>query len=111
MTILLQRCAVCGQVQYPRRDVCGNCLSDDLPEVAVDGRGRLIAEALLHSSLEPAIAATLPLRIGTVALDAGPHLIAMIGDAMLRAGAPVTVVSGENACGQPVLIAEPFRED
>lgn len=78
MTISLQRCADCGTWQYPRRDVCRSCLSDALAITDHPGTGRLLATSALHRSLDPDLAARLPLRIGTVQLDAGPHLICFV---------------------------------
>ena len=77
MTILLQTCGACGAHQYPARDLCRACLRDKLAWREDSGRGRLLAATTLHRSLDPAI--TLPLRIGTVALDAGVRVIAFLG--------------------------------
>lgn len=79
MTIRLQTCAACGACQYPPRDVCRTCLRDELVWTEDSGRGQLVAAATLHRSLDPA--AALPLRIGTVALDAGVRVIAFLGHA------------------------------
>lgn len=83
MTISLQRCSDCGTWQYPRRDVCRSCLSDALAMADDPGSGRLLATSDLHRSLEPDVAARLPLRIGTVLLDAGPHLICFVEDGLV----------------------------
>jgi uncharacterized OB-fold protein len=90
MTIRLQTCAVCGARQYPERDLCRVCLADVLQYEEDDGRGRLLAEATLHRSLDPAFASELPLRIGAVALDAGVRVIALI-EADARAGDAVVL--------------------
>lgn len=79
MTILLQACTACGARQYPERDLCRVCLGDTLALAEDGGRGRLVAEATLHRSLDPASAAALPRRIGAVALDAGVRVIAFLG--------------------------------
>ena len=79
MTIRLQICAACGSCQYPPRDVCRTCLRDELVWTEDSGRGQLVAATTLHRSLDPATA--LPLRIGTVALDAGVRVIAFLGHA------------------------------
>lgn len=77
MTIRLQTCAACGARQYPERDLCRTCLSDELIWAEDSGRGRLLAVTTLHRSLDPAT--TLPVRIGAVALDAGVRVIALLG--------------------------------
>ena len=78
MTIELQRCSACGAHQYPARDVCWRCLSDELPVVEDTGAGRLLATSTVYRSLDEGFAVRLPLRIGTVLLDAGPHLICFV---------------------------------
>lgn len=79
MTILLQTCTACGARQYPERDLCRACLGDTLAFAEDSGEGRLVAEAMLHRSLDSAFTPALPRRIGTVALDAGVRVIAFLG--------------------------------
>jgi len=78
MSISLQRCTACGRLQYPRRDVCGTCLADTLEWIDDTGHGSLLAATTLHRSLDETLRQTLPQRIGTVRLDAGPHLLAFL---------------------------------
>lgn len=80
MTIMFQTCTACGARQYPERDLCRVCLGDTLALAEDGGRGRLVAEAVLHRSLDPACIPALPIRIGTVALDAGVRVIAFLDD-------------------------------
>ncbi len=67
----LQTCHDCGQVQYPPRDACTNCLSVRLEWKPVSGRGELISDTLLHHSNELYYRERMPLRLGLVRLDEG----------------------------------------
>lgn len=78
MTIRMQCCPECGEVNYPDRQVCRRCLAGRLTEQEVADTGKLLAVSTLHRSLEPAFDAVLPLRIGTVKLDCGPQVIAFV---------------------------------
>lgn len=98
MTIVLQRCTACGTHQYPLRDICRHCLSDAIAVVENSGTGRLLASSVVHRSLDDGVA--LPLRIGTVLLDAGPHLICFVADDVAADGRvlldPMTDASGRS---------------
>ena len=80
MTIALQKCTACHTWQYPVRDLCRACLADSLVLADHSGNGRVLAETALHRSLDPSIAADLPLRIALVALDAGVRVIAFLNE-------------------------------
>ena len=80
--IRLQRCVVCGAVQYPPREICGACLSDDLGwESAASFAGRVIARTRLHHSNEQRFRARLPLSIGLVQFDFGPVALCFLSGA------------------------------
>ena len=68
----LQCCGQCEQVNYPPRELCGNCLADDLQWREVDDRGVLQARVELHYSLETQYERNLPWPVGSVKLDCGP---------------------------------------
>lgn len=104
MTIRLQTCAGCGARQYPERDLCRVCLADELRLVDDHGRGRLVAETTLHRSLDPAFASELPLRIGTVALEAGVRLIAFLAPG--AAPGDTVVLRAARRGEQTIFIAE-----
>lgn len=102
----LQVCADCGAVQYPPREICGQCLSEHLDWRPVDPRGRLLASTLLHHSNDLYFRERLPWRIGTVAMDAGPSVVAHVhGDC--RDGEPVRLSLKLDRSGQAVMIALP----
>ncbi|MGH7154784.1 MAG: Zn-ribbon domain-containing OB-fold protein [Acetobacteraceae bacterium] len=78
--VALQRCEACGAVQYPPREMCGSCLSDQLGwDIAATINGRLLAGTTLHHSNAPRFRSRLPMRIGLVLLDAGPVVVCFLG--------------------------------
>ena len=46
----LQRCAGCGAIQYPPREACVRCLSEELEWTVMSGAGELVSETTLHHS-------------------------------------------------------------
>lgn len=104
----LQACAECGAVQYPPREVCRNCLSEQLEWRAVDPAGTLLASTTLHHSNDLYFRERLPWRIGTVRMAAGPSVIAHVhGDC--RDGEPVRLSLKLDRSGQAVMIALPVQ--
>lgn len=102
---VLQRCTTCGALQYPPREVCRRCLSDELPWTAADGGGTVLAATVLHASLEPWFTEHLPWYMGKVQLDAGPWIFAHLARDCLAAGTRVEVQARIDLGGQAVLIA------
>jgi len=103
----LQYCVDCGTIQYPPRSACVTCLSHRLEWREVSGVGELISDSVLHHSNELYYRGRVPLRLGTVRLDAGPSLLVHLhGDC---AGAPsrVRVRAHLDKSGRAVLIALP----
>lgn len=102
----LQVCQACQAVQYPPREVCHQCLSEKLNWEAVDPRGKLIAETVLHHSNDLYFRERLPWRIGTVQMNAGPSVVAHLhGDC--REGDTVRLALKLDRSGQAVLVALP----
>ena len=102
----LQHCFACATVQYPPRSVCVNCLSHRLEWREVSGAGDLIADTVLHHSNELYYRARVPLRLGTVKLDAGPVVLAHL-HRDCAAPSRVNVRAHLDKSGQAVLIALP----
>jgi short-subunit dehydrogenase/uncharacterized OB-fold protein len=72
----LQVCGDCGAVQYPPRDVCGNCLSPALKWRDVERGGVVVASTVGRISGELYFRAREPWRTGLVRLDCGPVVVA-----------------------------------
>ncbi|SLK01220.1 Zn-ribbon domain-containing OB-fold protein [Novosphingobium mathurense] len=100
----VQSCQTCGQLQYPRRDVCRNCLSDDLVDSAVVDTGTILAVSTLWRSNEPRFASKLPLYIAKADLDCGIHVICFAA-ADMKAGDKVRVSGKLDETGQKIWIA------
>src|SRR4051794_25086496 len=103
----LQTCFDCGAVQYPPRSACVKCLSHRLQWRDIDGSGELVADTVLHHSNELYYRERVPLRVGTVRLDAGPSLLAHVHGDCAPAPAPVRVRAHLDRSGQAVLMALP----
>ncbi|MGE4335957.1 MAG: Zn-ribbon domain-containing OB-fold protein [Pigmentiphaga sp.] len=71
-------CADCGQVCYPLREICPNCLSSRLEWRMVDNVGEVLAECTLMHSNASYFRDKLPMRIGTVKLACGPVAFAFL---------------------------------
>jgi uncharacterized OB-fold protein/NAD(P)-dependent dehydrogenase (short-subunit alcohol dehydrogenase family) len=105
----LQVCADCGAVQYPPRDACGACLSPRLPWRELPSGGELIAATTLRISADPYFRQRMPWRIGTVAMDCGPSVIAHLhGD--VAPGSRVRMTLRLDKSGQGVMLAMPGQD-
>ncbi len=102
----LQVCLECSAVQYPPREVCHACLSDQLNWQAVDPTGQLLVTTTLHHSNDLYFRERLPWRIGTVKMAAGPSVVAHVhGDC--RDGDNVRLALKLDRSGQAVILALP----
>ena len=105
----LPACSACGAVHYPPRDACPKCLSPRLAMRDVSPLGRVAAETIIRTSTDAYFRERMPWRIGTVALDAGPAVIAHLhGD--VREGDRVRLALKLDKSGQAVAIALPEKE-
>jgi len=105
--LALQVCRDCGTVHYPPQEACRHCLSVRLEWRPQDGAGELISDTVLHHSNEPYFRALLPLRLGSVRLDAGPTAIAFVHAACPTPPARVRVRAALDRAGAAVLVALP----
>lgn len=71
-TLTLQCCGRCRQVNYPPRELCGNCLADELHWQPVADGGVVQSLTQLNYSLEPEYHRHLPWAIASVVLECGP---------------------------------------
>lgn len=105
----LQQCASCGAVQYPPRDACVACWSEQLPWTEVSPNGDLLSETTLHVSNNVYFRERLPWRIGAVKLDAGPVVTAHL-HRDVRQSEKVRLIARTDKSGQGVLMALPAKE-
>jgi uncharacterized OB-fold protein len=103
----LQCCEQCSCVQYPPREVCCNCLSDELDWREVNPAGTVQASSELQHALEPWFQERTPWLIGSVKLDCGPLVLAHLCAEVAAPGSPVWVLSINDSSGQAVLVGAP----
>lgn len=106
----LQVCEACGAVQYPPREMCHECLSEELRWRARDGAGELLSVTAVHVSQDVYFRERAPWRLGMVRLDCGPTVIAHLLDACLEPPSRVRVEARLDKAGQGVLVAFPTNE-
>ncbi len=106
---LLQVCAACGAVQYPPREICVACLGAELAWRPVAPEGTLIAATTVRISGDPYFRERTPWRTGTVAMDAGPIVIAHL-TAGVGPGDRVRLAEKLDRAGQGVMVALPLAE-
>lgn len=106
----LQVCDACGAVQYPSREMCGECLGDRLQWRAQNGLGELLSVTAVHVSQQVYFQQRTPWRVGMVRLDCGPTVIAHLHGACARAPSRVRVTARLDKAGQGVLVALPMNE-
>lgn len=106
----LQGCKACGAVQYPPREACHRCLSDQLRWTLQDGNGALLAKTTLHHSNDLFFRERLPWSLGLVKLDAGPTLMVHLHGDVPPPPTRVRVGARLDRAGQAVLIAFPPLE-
>jgi len=105
----LPTCLDCGAPQYPPRDCCGRCLSHRVALRSQPDRGRLLATTTIRTSTDVYFRERTPWRIGTVALDCGPCVVAHLhGDCI--EGRRVRLEIKLDKAGQPVVLALPEME-
>jgi NAD(P)-dependent dehydrogenase (short-subunit alcohol dehydrogenase family)/uncharacterized OB-fold protein len=106
----LQVCALCEAVQYPPREVCQRCLSEDLRWREQSGSGELVATTVVHLSQDPYFRERTPWSLGLVRLDAGCTAVAHLHAACGMPPCRVRVGACLDRSGQGVLVAFPTEE-
>jgi len=103
--LTLQRCTVCGKVQYPSRELCQYCLCGDLIWSRVARTGIVLATVRVQTSMHPFFREHAPWPICSVALDAGPRVIAHARGGAIESGVRVEVADERVSAAHCVLIA------
>jgi NAD(P)-dependent dehydrogenase (short-subunit alcohol dehydrogenase family)/uncharacterized OB-fold protein len=102
----LQVCAECGAAAYPPRDACARCLSARLAFRDLPAGGTVLAETTIRVSGDGYFRPRLPWRIGTVALDCGPSMVAHLHGEVAE-GARVRMTWRLDRSGSAVAFAMP----
>ena len=97
VNLLATRCRGCGQVFFPRlQSICLSCLSDNLEEVELEGKGNLHSFSTSHISTRHF---KTPYTTGFIDLDAGVRLFAQLGknvdSEVLETGMSVELVEAD----------------
>lgn len=118
----LQKCSECENTNYPPREVCESCLSDQLLWKPADTSGRLLQAVELHHSLWEFFKRRMKKNtwpIASVRLAAGPVVFAHLAldlfehhsASEIPSASPVSVFSHSDCGNQSVLIAVPGSVD
>jgi len=108
--LVLQHCEHCTEVQYPPREICRNCLSDNLHWRATSNSGTVLSAVELHRSLEPYFQARTPWMLGSVKLDCGQVVLLQLPTDCSSAGSRVVVTQVIDESGEAVMIASQGQE-
>ena len=90
--LVVQECAVCGNLQHYPRPFCVRCAGTDLGWHECSGRGTVYSFTVVRQAASPAFAADVPYLHAIVQLDEGPHMTTLLSDLppeQARVGMPV----------------------
>lgn len=104
----LQVCDRCGALQYPARETCVNCLSDQLTWREHSGQGELIAATAVHHSNHAYFQKRTPWNIGLVRLAGGVTVVAHLHHQCLNSRDNVRVRALLDRAGRAALVAFPI---
>lgn len=107
--LVVQRCAACGALRFPPRELCSGCLGREATWQQVSGRGEVFSYNVMHQIYHPGFAAEVPYAVVIVQLEEGPKMTSNLVDCPLdeiRIGMPVEVVFVEAA---PEVTLPKFR--
>ncbi|MBI3770958.1 MAG: OB-fold domain-containing protein [Deltaproteobacteria bacterium] len=93
--LVVQRCAGCGALRFPPRELCSRCLGLEATWQDVSGRGEIFSYNVMHQVYHPGFAADVPYAVVIVKLEEGPKITSNL------VGCPVD----EIAVGMPVEVA------
>lgn len=72
--LMIQRCRGCGTYFWPLREICSECLADDLEWAEASGRGTVHSFGVMHRVYHPSFARDVPYNLTVVELEEGPRL-------------------------------------
>ncbi len=72
--LMIQRCTACGTHLFPLREICEQCLGDDLEWVEASGKGTVHTFAVMHQVYHPGLAGDVPYNLTQVELEEGPRM-------------------------------------
>lgn len=93
--LVLQRCAECGNVRYPIREICPKCLSEAYRWEQMSGRGEVMSRLIFHQVYHQAFAEDVPYNVVLVRLEEGARMfsnVVGVENEQIRVGDRVQVV-------------------
>ncbi|MFA7323187.1 MAG: Zn-ribbon domain-containing OB-fold protein [Candidatus Nanopelagicales bacterium] len=72
--LVMQSCNACGHLQHPPEPICSACLSFDIGNAAVSGKGTVYTYCIPTQAFHPWFADKLPFVLAVVELDDQPGL-------------------------------------
>jgi NAD(P)-dependent dehydrogenase (short-subunit alcohol dehydrogenase family)/uncharacterized OB-fold protein len=104
----LQTCNECSKVQYPPRQVCSECLGDQLEWKDISSGGKLLAETTLQHSNDVYFRDRLPWRLGIIISDVGPSIVAHLAEDCVQ-GERVHMSLSIDRAGNAAITAKPEK--
>ena len=101
----LQVCGQCQATQYPPREICRECLSEELNWQERSAQGVVLAFSTVHISVEAYFREHGPWHIASVQLDGGPVLVTYLDQDCLESGAQVQVLNRLDVSGNAIFIS------
>jgi NAD(P)-dependent dehydrogenase (short-subunit alcohol dehydrogenase family) len=96
---------VCQTVQYPVREICRKCLSDNLKWEAVPPQATVLSLTTIRHATDPYFQSHRPLGFGSVKLDAGPVAIVRFAAGSAKPGDRVQIQNHLDRSGEAILVA------
>jgi uncharacterized protein len=103
-------CNACGKAFWYPRELCPNCLSDDIEWRPASGAGTVYSCSTMAKPANPLMADRVPYVVALVELQEGPRLMTNIvgcDPADVRIGLPVQVTWEELSDGRNLALFEP----
>ena len=107
----LQVCQHCQSVQYPPRELCKDCLHDELEWQKLLPEGEIISYTSLHASTSAFFRENLPRQIALVKMDCGPVMFTHAAYDDAKTGDSVTITNKRDLSGEGVFISLKISED
>jgi uncharacterized OB-fold protein len=92
--LVVQKCGNCGELRFPPRRMCANCLSREAAWVPVTGEGEVYSFIIMHRVYHPAFASQVPYAVATIKLKEGAKMLSNvigIDPHAVKCGMPVKV--------------------
>jgi uncharacterized OB-fold protein len=102
---ILQVCGHCKVIQYPPRELCMDCLHDELVWENVSPKGELISHTSLGASTNTFFRDHLPRQLALVKLDCGPVIFAHLAYDEAKTGQRISILNRCDMSGEGVFVA------